>query len=81
LPEHSWLRSELPRSIRADGKLLPYMDHMKVQGIRRAYVQVASVWRKGIPDNVRVVRIVYFDEYDGPHFTGRRFRHGWGVLA
>lgn len=63
LPSGSRMRTALEKGGRGEGTRYPWMDSMRREGIRRALVQTAFVWR-GNPMEVTVSRIVYFSKYD-----------------
>ena len=45
----------------------PYMESMKQQRVRRTVLEVHSIWRNGRAQQPRVIRHLYFREYDAPN--------------
>src|SRR5260370_40729507 len=43
------------------------MDSMRQQGVKRAEFSVYSRWHSGKPENLKVVRRVYFSQYDAAY--------------
>lgn len=67
LPECSSLRRQLEQGRFGDGIEKPYMRPMLDHGVQRAYFEVEGVWRHGRPEDVRIVRRLYYKQLDGPH--------------
>src|SRR5438445_984848 len=64
LPQFSSLRRDVERGRRGTGVAEPYMEAMKTAAVRRASFKVYSVWRHGRSEQCRVVRRLYYSEYD-----------------
>jgi hypothetical protein len=66
LPACSLLREELDKQ-HGNGVDQPYMSNMRAQGVRRASIQVQAACEKGKAEDVRIVRRLYFSQFDGPN--------------
>lgn len=64
LPACSVLRTELERGDRGNGEQ-PYMHEMARLGVRRVLLELHAVLRGGRPDDIRVVRRLFFRKFDG----------------
>src|SRR5262245_55014898 len=64
LPFCSVLRSDLGRGLHGDGIDQPYMAAMRQEGVQRALFKVHAVFHGNTPDNIRIVRRLYFREFD-----------------
>src|SRR5262249_14041176 len=65
LPFCSVLRSDLERGLHGDGIDQPYMAAMRQEGVQRALFEVHAVIHGKTRDNIRIVRRLYFREFDG----------------
>lgn len=66
LPTCSILRENLDTQ-HGDGVDQPYMAAMRAQGLKRALIQVQAAYEKGKAEDIRVVRRLYFSQFDGPN--------------
>jgi hypothetical protein len=60
------LRKEVESSnsgIRIDQE---YMAAMRRAGVKRAFLEIDSIWRRGKPEHARTTRRLLFSQYDGP---------------
>lgn len=67
LPRCSVLHVELDRGVYGDGIEKPYMAIMREVGVRRALLEVHAVLHGKRPRDIRVVRRLYFHDFDGPN--------------
>lgn len=63
LPVGSLMRSELDAGARGDGIHYPWMDDMRKEGVKRAWV-VIFTGLNGQPEQWKVYEVAYYSEYD-----------------
>lgn len=66
LPQCSILRTQLANRQYGSGIEQPYMKKMLLNGVKRAEIDVDSVWNGKKPTNLVMVSQNYFSQYDGP---------------
>lgn len=66
LPPCSALREDLEHGAHGDGLDRPYMREMRQEGVQRALLEVRAVLSQNRPRQIRVVRRLYFHQFDGP---------------
>jgi ankyrin repeat protein len=66
LPVDSDLRYSLEGGTHGRGNHEMWMDRMRAEGVRIAFFEVYFTWFGG-PRRLRIVRVMYFSEYDGPN--------------
>src|SRR5690348_2707122 len=67
MPQCSVLREQLANRQYGSGIEQPYMKKMLQNGVKRAKVDVDSVWNGKKPTNLVIVSRAYFRQYDGPN--------------
>lgn len=67
LPTCSVLRAELQRGEHGSGGEQPYMLKMRQLGVQRAIVELDADLHGNRPENIRIMKHLYFRAFDGPN--------------